>query len=105
MFLLVPAHPGFPGQIPQSRKTVVCCVCVFVSMDLPLCHWQRSIRFPFGQCIVVAGRKRSLESDESDSEDEDDSADEEDESDSDDNDKDDAVKTVPVKKQEPLMKG
>jgi len=28
MFLLVPAHPGFPGQIPQSRKTVVCvCVC------------------------------------------------------------------------------
>jgi len=25
--LLVPAHPGFPGQIPQSRKTVVC-VCV-----------------------------------------------------------------------------
>jgi len=28
MFLLVPAHPGFPGQIPQSRKTVVC-VCVY----------------------------------------------------------------------------
>ena len=28
MFLLVPAHPGFPGQIPQSRKTVVCCVYV-----------------------------------------------------------------------------
>jgi len=26
--LLVPAHPGFPGQIPQSRKTVVLCVCV-----------------------------------------------------------------------------
>jgi len=24
MFLLVPAHLGFPGQIPQSRKTVVC---------------------------------------------------------------------------------
>jgi len=24
MFLLVLAHPGFPGQIPQSRKTVVC---------------------------------------------------------------------------------
>ena len=30
MFLLVPAHPGFPGQIPQSRKTVVC-VCVLKS--------------------------------------------------------------------------
>jgi len=29
MFLLVPAHPGLPGQIPQSRKTVVC-VCVVV---------------------------------------------------------------------------
>jgi len=28
MFLLVPAHPGFPGQIPQSRKTVVCVVCL-----------------------------------------------------------------------------
>ena len=28
MFLLVPAHPGCPGQNPQSRKTVVC-VCVW----------------------------------------------------------------------------
>jgi len=34
MFLLVPAHPGFPGQIPQSHKTVVCCVfyhCISLS--------------------------------------------------------------------------
>jgi len=31
MFLLVPAHPGFPGQIPQSCKTVVC-VCVSLTM-------------------------------------------------------------------------
>jgi len=23
-FLLVPAHPGCPGQNPESRKTVVC---------------------------------------------------------------------------------
>jgi len=30
MFLLVPAHPGCPGQIPQSRKMVVLCVCVCV---------------------------------------------------------------------------
>ena len=30
MFLLVPAHPGCPGQFPQSRKTVVC-VCVKIS--------------------------------------------------------------------------
>jgi len=36
MFLLVPAHPGFPGQIPQSRKTVVCCVCVCVFNTLSL---------------------------------------------------------------------
>jgi len=29
MFLLVPAHPGCPGQNPKSRKTVECvCVCV-----------------------------------------------------------------------------
>ena len=28
MFLLVPAHPSFPGQIPQSRKTVVVVVCI-----------------------------------------------------------------------------
>ena len=36
MFLLVPAHPGCPGQIPQSRKMVVC-VCVCVCVVLPLC--------------------------------------------------------------------
>jgi len=30
--LLVPAHPGFPGQIPQSRKTVVVVVVVVVYM-------------------------------------------------------------------------
>ena len=29
--LLVPAHPGFPGQIPQSRKTVVVVVVVYES--------------------------------------------------------------------------
>jgi len=34
MFLLVPAHPGCPGQIPQSRKTVVC-VCVFQRLYVP----------------------------------------------------------------------
>ena len=29
MFLLVPAHPGCPGQNPKSHKMVVCvCVCV-----------------------------------------------------------------------------
>ena len=29
---LVPAHPGFPGQIPQSRKTVVCCVVCYCNI-------------------------------------------------------------------------
>jgi len=33
MFLLVPAHPGCPGQIPQSHKTVVC-VCVHQGLAL-----------------------------------------------------------------------
>jgi len=29
MFLMVPAHPGCPGQNPESHKMVVCvCVCV-----------------------------------------------------------------------------
>jgi len=29
MFLLVPAHPGCPGQNPESHKTVVSvCLCV-----------------------------------------------------------------------------
>jgi len=32
MFLLVPAHPGCPGQFPQSRKTVVC-VCDMLRVD------------------------------------------------------------------------
>jgi len=39
MFLLVPAHPGFPGQIPQSRKTVVC-VCVTVTVFEIVTLWQ-----------------------------------------------------------------
>ena len=33
MFLLVPAHPGCPGQFPQSRKTVMC-VCVIGTIVL-----------------------------------------------------------------------
>jgi len=39
MFLLVPAHLGCPGQIPQSRKTVVCCVCVCVVCVLLACAY------------------------------------------------------------------
>jgi len=29
MFLLVPAHPGCPGQNPESRKTVVVVIVVY----------------------------------------------------------------------------
>ena len=32
--LLVPAHPGFPGQIPQSRKTVVVVVVRYAMWSL-----------------------------------------------------------------------
>ena len=46
MFLLVPAHPGFPGQIPQSRKTVVC-VCVF------LYSFHASVKFSLPISIVL----------------------------------------------------
>jgi len=72
MFLLVPAHPGCPGQIPQSRKMVVCvwevnlksvhwngCMCVFVLRGM-----QASI---FGACPtsgkigrVVPGRASGI---------------------------------------------
>ena len=41
MFLLVPAHPGCPGQIPQSRKMVVC-VCVLVTHWGGICIQRRS---------------------------------------------------------------
>ena len=35
--LLVPAHPGFPGQIPQSRKTVVV-VVLFTELNISNRH-------------------------------------------------------------------
>ena len=36
--LLVPAHPGFPGQIPQSRKTVVVVVVVVGTSEIIYGH-------------------------------------------------------------------
>jgi len=45
MFLLVPAHPGFPGQIPQSRKTVVLCVCACVIDDASCQISRRFMKF------------------------------------------------------------
>jgi len=46
MFLLVPAHPGFPGQIPQSRRTVVCCVFLkFLCFPVPGILGNRLVQF------------------------------------------------------------
>jgi len=43
MFLLVPAHPGCPGENPESHKTVTMCVCVCYlpnSMKILRIVWQ-----------------------------------------------------------------
>jgi len=52
MFLLVPAHLGFPRQIPQSRKTVVC-VCVSMS---------KLISSVIGSCAQTIHARRILHS-------------------------------------------
>ena len=54
MFLLVPAHPGFPGQIPQSRKTVVC-----------VCEWKDNVenwgtRVNVNKTKVLSGERQKL---------------------------------------------
>jgi len=47
MFLLVPAHPGFPGQIPQSRKMVVCvCSGSEMSDNILLCSYGTVVSEP-----------------------------------------------------------
>jgi len=51
MFLLVPAHPGCPGQIPQSRKTVVFCVCVCVL--LVLCVINAALHGSYSLLVIV----------------------------------------------------
>ena len=50
MFLLVPAHPGFPGQIPQSRKTVVC-VCVCDSPECDTCQCALMVKHVLIECV------------------------------------------------------
>ena len=50
--LLVPAHPGFPGQIPQSRKTVVC-VCV-ISHSTGICMYYYFNDFLAGIFYAIA---------------------------------------------------
>jgi len=57
MFLLVPAHPGCPGQFPQSRKTVVC-VCVLRFMLLIQGNQKRFHLvscIPQNEMVVLAG--------------------------------------------------
>ena len=49
MFLLVPAHPGCPGQIPQSRKTVVC-VC---SLQASIHVKESSVRMHIVWCMLI----------------------------------------------------
>jgi len=49
LFPLVPAHPGCPGQNPDSHKTVVCvCVCVCVCEKLGT---QASAKQHYTSCI------------------------------------------------------
>jgi len=56
VFLLVPAHLGFPGQIPQSRKTVVCvCVCEIVFHHR--CHQDDS-----GFIVIVTQKLKQMHS-------------------------------------------
>jgi len=33
MYLLVPAHPGYPGKSPESCKMIVC-VCVILQLNM-----------------------------------------------------------------------
>ena len=53
MFLLVLAHPGCPGQIPQSRKTVVC-VCVYLLTRVVPDIFQNSSKMVVCVCVSHA---------------------------------------------------
>jgi len=56
MFLLVPTHPGCPGQFPQSRKTVVC-VCMYASIlyhfEFIAHYWSKVAYFDLPQLHLV----------------------------------------------------
>jgi len=38
MYLLVPAHPGCPGQSPKSCKMLVCVNGLFISLNRVFCE-------------------------------------------------------------------
>jgi len=59
MYLLVPAHPGCPGQSQKSHKTVVCvCVCfknvIFHEIEVAL-HDAMLARYMPSLCVHVCG--------------------------------------------------
>ena len=58
--LLVPAHPGFPGQIPQSRKTVVC-VCVFTLYTSVFCSMIRISKYSACHGLSTGGKICTVE--------------------------------------------
>jgi len=64
MLLLVPAHPGWPGQNPESRKMVMCvCVCVFEANYKHIgscCFWGRMVLAVAASAIVCTLWRCSL---------------------------------------------
>jgi len=50
--IMVPAHPGCPGQSPQSRKMVVCCVCVMQVSETT--HLNFTKFYVHVACVAVA---------------------------------------------------
>jgi len=60
MYLLVPPHPGCPGQSPESRKMVVC-VCVLLLANVRTATSMRNGCYIF--CIFLANNNFYLEID------------------------------------------
>jgi len=56
MFLLVPAHPGCPGQIPESRKmfVVVVVVAMLVVDDVRVEQLVESVTVCMCVCVCVS---------------------------------------------------
>ena len=59
MFLLVPAHPGCPGQNPQSCKTFVCvCVCANCELVYKFCYLGDLLNVEWNADAAVEARIR-----------------------------------------------
>ena len=59
MFLLVPAHPGCPGQIPQSRKMVLC-VCVLFTGHNFVFVWSGPDTLEVADSYITWNRKQAV---------------------------------------------